>query len=264
MKRINRLLFFLLVEASSPILAGEFDLNEASFHTDGRNFALGGTLCTATPNKNHEISIHYLLPYQLKDLSTRSLKIGQKAFGINWEGLWFQKGNAAYEENTLCLRSSRKLSGSILLGVGGYFYRFSTLAGKKGSSWFGEVESKYQLSDKVEISLLLINPAGARMIVSDKSVPVSRSAHGGLSLFPVKSTMVVTELEIRSNQDPAVHFGLEYELCESLILRTGVSSSPFCPSWGIGGKRKKISYAYAGNLHSVLGLSSCFSLYYQW
>jgi hypothetical protein len=58
--------------------------------------------------------------------------------------------------------------------------------------------------------------------------------------------------------------GVEYVLSDAFVLRTGFSTNPLMPSWGIGGKLKKFGYSWAGNLHPILGFSNGFSLRYIW
>jgi hypothetical protein len=263
---IHRIALILLITASIQTNAYSIDytLNGSFWQKDGRSIGLGGGINASEQGAIEGISISYSLPYLLKPLSTRSVKVAHQTKWMNLDGLWSQTGDAVFMENYLALGVSRNLSEHFTLKVKAGYYHYALIKGGKGSTFLSEIGCKYKLYDKMQINLYLFNPTGAKIKRAEKNVTLCQSFHLGEIFYPVKNMEGLFEIEKNQLEKTIYHLGLEYSLCETFILRTGLSGMPLKPSWGIGGKFNRFKYALGANSHPVLGFSTCFSLYYNW
>ena len=264
MIRIKTLLIYLIIFCLITILNEVYALNGTTWYKDGRSIALGGGMNAIEQTESSGIAINYSLPYNLKELSTRSMKFTYKPKWLGMEGFWSQTGNVVFMENYFAFGASRHLTESFILGVKGGYYHYSSINGTKGSIWLAEILCSYRLSEKIQVSIYLFNPTGATINQSENSIPMDQSFHFGMSYYPVKKTELLVEIEKHQKTPLIGHLGIETSIWESFILRAGLSSKPFCPSWGIGGKIHRFTYALGGTIHPVLGFSSCFSIQYIW
>ena len=231
---------------------------------DGRSVALGGGINALEPEATNGLFIAYNLPYQLKELSSRSLKA---AFETNWmdlEGGWTQTGDEVYMENYVSMSAARNLSGTFRLRAKVGFYNYALITGEKGSTLLSEIGCIIRLYEKMQLNVYAFNPSGSRINLSENNLPLSQSIHVGLNFKPVKKLEGLLEIEKVLEQSPILHMGLEYILCDELVLRTGLSGIPIMPSWGIGGKIRRLHYSLGANSHPTLGYCTCFSIYYNW
>jgi hypothetical protein len=264
MKRLTGLLIGLLFLIQSNIHGNGRSVLGSTWQPDGRSISLGGGRNAAEPDTGNGISLSYLIPYQLIDLSSRSLKTNLRTQWMELEGSWTQTGDAVFRENYLALGAARALSGSLTLGVKTGYYRYDLINGEMGSVLLSEIQCRYRPARKMEISAYLFNPTGASLKRFEERVPLQQTFHLGISYLAARDLEILTELEKIQPGICLWHLGLEYALGRSFFLRTGLSTPTLQPSWGIGGSIHRFRYALGGNLHPLLGLSSCFSLNYSW
>lgn len=263
---MQRLYILLLCQifCNHLYLIGETSLNGANFYKDGRSIALGGGFNAIEKPVVSGVSISYLIPYNLNELSTRSIT---GTFITKWMGLdgqWAQTGSEIFMEDYLAFGASRQLSKTFKLGIKGDYYHYATINNTKGSTLLSEIYCYYNPFDKMEVCIYLYNPTGSKVQKSGELIPLNQSFHFGGTFFPVKNTELLFEFEKPQKQDLIFHLGFESSVWETFIIRAGLSTQPLMPSWGIGGKIRHFKYAIGGNMHPVLGLSSCFSLQYNW
>ncbi len=84
----------------------------------------------------------------------------------------------------------------------------------------------------------------------------------GVLYQPVKSVMLIGEIQKDLDFDEVVKIGLEYEIVQSVWLRTGISTNPFKAAFGAGTKWKQFGLDYAFNDQTDLGSIHEFSLQY--
>lgn len=183
---------------------------------------------------------------------------------MNLDGLWAQTGDAVFMENFLALGASRNLSESFLIGVKAGYYHCTTISEKKGFALLSEILCKYRLNEKMQLSIYLFNPTGSKLKQAEDCISINPSFHLGGSFYFTKKAEWLLEIEKTQKKDPIGHLGFEYAAWKTFIIRTGLSTQPLRPSWGIGGQIQHFRYALGGNIHPTLGLSTCFSLYYNW
>ncbi|GAA0881194.1 hypothetical protein GCM10009119_41640 [Algoriphagus jejuensis] len=82
----------------------------------------------------------------------------------------------------------------------------------------------------------------------------------GVSYLPIESLRVLAELEKDVELDPIFKVGIEYELREWIILRTGVNSNPSRLSFGLGIRKNRFGFDYAYGQNSSLGRTHHVSL----
>lgn len=264
MQIVRLLLIILILVYSEAAFNRALALNNSSLYQDGRSTALGGGRNAIEEWDSGGFIISYLLPYNLKDLSTRSVQLKFKTHHTKVESSWAQIGDLTMQENYISLGASRSLSKSISFGVKGGYYFFTTINQEKGSTLMSELNFIYSMSEELLASIYLFNPTGAKIKLSGGRYAMFQSFHFGLQYNPTKKATLLTEIEKQQNSELKGHFGIETAIIESLKLRVGFSVKPLMPSWGIGGTLKHFSYSLGGNSHPILGLSSCFTLKYNW
>lgn len=263
MKRIITLTI-LTIGFNTKMHCEDFSLNGKLWQKDGRSMALGGGMNAMEQPASNSISVNYHLPYHLKELSTRNIKVKGKTRWMNLEGLWSQSGDIVFRENYLSLGAEKSLSGSLLAGAKAGYYHFSQINGEKKFTMLSEVLCKYRPNENLQISLYLFNPTGSGIKKEGSRICLQQSFHVGGSFYPTKKTEWILEFEKSQKEKLIGHLGFEYAAWDSFILRTGLSAKPLRPSWGIGGRLHHVTYGLGGDIHPVLGLSTCFSLYYNW
>lgn len=244
--------------------ANEHVLNEAALHTNARGFALGGLLCDYEPSTTTEMELTYLIPFQLNELSIRKVAFSKNIFALGWKFNWYQSGNSDWMENNLRLHVGKKLSEALYLGVDVCLLLLDNVEEGAVSTCFAELDGQYRLSEKVGMSFLITNPSSAYFKSAGELIPLSISAHFGVQYTPVSKSRIYLEMAGQLRQAAQGHLGVEYKLLDAFILRTGFSTSPWMPSWGIGGAVSQFHYSWGGNLHPILGFSNGFTLTYRW
>lgn len=246
------------------ISAVEYALDETSLHTNAHGLSLGGLVCDLEAKPTDFLECTYLLPYQLKELSVRKLNVFLKRLGLEWSFGWVQSGNMDWMENTMNLHLGKQLNEHLQVGAEFDVLLQSDVAENKATACFAQVDCWYELSDSFMFGLTLINPGGGRLRTENTEVPLGSAAFLATRFSPAKSCLIFAEVGLWLNQRVKKHFGVEWILNDAFILRTGVSTFPVMPSWGIGGTLRRFRYSWGGNLHPILGFSNGFTLDYNW
>jgi len=260
MRNANRLILLLQILTISPIYSQKYSLNEACLLKDARSIALGGGIHANEQTELKTISINYFIPYQLKGLSTRSIRILHPTKWFSLDGSWAQTGDAIFQENYIALGFLKNVSQTFSIGVKAGYYYYQSTKGNHGSTLLSEINCNYQVYEKLQVGAYIFNPTGAKI----ENVRLSQSLHIGSSYSLTEKTDIVSEIEKQGQEEIIWHAGLEYAICETFFVRTGFSALPLKPSWGIGGILKRFTYALGGNIHPALGFSTCFSIHYRW
>jgi len=259
---VKKLCFLLTLFCVQGIYADEYELNEFSLHADASKFALGGLVCNYEPLMTDKLGITCLVPFQLKELSTRKLSLIKNALGLSWSVDWYQSGDADWMENNLGLHIEKKIGEHLWLGVQGWFLIVDTYNVNSRSTCFAELDCRYILSDRFRIAFLLMNPGGARITSEIGKIPLSSTAHLGMRYSPANKCRLFCEMAVPLKHTVRGQLGMEYSINDAFILRIGLSSRPLMPTWGLGGKVNRFQYSWGGSLHPVLGISNGFTLDY--
>lgn len=257
-------LILLLFRGFTSVQGEDSTLSESLWLKDARSISLGGGMNAIDKSASQGLSVSYFVPYQLFELSSRSIKIAQKTRWMDLDGIIVQTGDEVFMENYISIGASRSLSGSFIMSVNAGYYHCKAVSVENASTWLSELSCQYKPCDKLQIYLYLFNPTGSKIKRGDDLIRMNQSFHLGGSFSPVKKIEWLTELEKVQSKRIIWHLGIEYAVWDVFCIRTGLSANPVRPSWGIGGTLHRFKYALGGNIHPVLGLSSCFSLYYIW
>lgn len=264
MKHSKGLITLILTAQTLLVNAENTMMGSTSAQMDGRSIAMGGSIKSVDTQDSQEISMTYFLPFQLVELSTRSLKVSKQASWANLEGKWSQTGDAVFRENRLSLGLAKNLSKTLILQLRSSYYHYLLITGEKGSAILAEMGCEYQLSETMDVGLYVFNPTGSRIYQAENEYPISQSFHLGLSFTPTRKMEATLEFEKMLEQTSTFHLGLEYAIIDLLCLRVGLSGKPLQPSWGIGGRMNRIKFALGASSNATLGYSSCFSIHYLW
>lgn len=242
----------------------EYDINGTALQRNARDMALGGMVCTLEDEPYRSLECTYLMPFMLKELSIRSIRFHTEGLGLGWTIGGTQSGNTDWMESIGRIHLDKRLSDILHIGAEFDFLWQQDVTGQNAWALFPQVDCWYVLTEKYAIGATLLNPAGASINTALGKVPMCIAAFLAGRCKPVANCSIFGEIGGWTNQRIMGHMGMEYVLNESFILRTGFSSNPLIPSWGIGGKVKKFQYSLCGNIHPLLGLSNGFSLQYIW
>jgi len=264
MKQIIVLLFLILYGTSNHLFCKNSIFTKASCQKDGRSMALGGGVFGLEQSDSTAIFLSCQLPYNLSELSTRSIKLTTPTKWMKLNVLWAQTGDAVFLENYLSLGTSRYLSGSFMLEIKAGYYQYSLINDENGGTLLSEINCSYKLNEKFKIDIYIFNPTGSRIDKKENDIPLYQSFHLGVSFSTTEKAEWLFEIEKVQQERPIWHLGFEYAIWDTFILRTGLSANPLKPSWGIGGQLHRLKYSLGGNVHPALGLSSCFTISYNW
>jgi hypothetical protein len=82
----------------------------------------------------------------------------------------------------------------------------------------------------------------------------------GISYLPSESLRLMAELEKDIELAPVFKAGIEYELNQWILLRTGISSNPARLSFGLGLRKDRFGFDYAYGQNTALGRTHHLSL----
>lgn len=82
----------------------------------------------------------------------------------------------------------------------------------------------------------------------------------GIAYLPGESLKILAEIEKDIELDPVFKAGIEYQLREWIVLRTGISSNPSRLSFGLGIKKEQFGFDYAYGQNTSLGRTHHLSL----
>jgi len=226
--------------------------------------ALGGGMIGIEQSDSTEISLNCQLPYNLRELSIKSIKLSNPTRWMKLDVFWAQTGDAVFLENYLSLGASRYLSESFMLGIKAGYYHYSLINKEKGSTLLSEIKCSYKLHEHFEIDIYIFNPTGSKISKGENNILLYQSFHIGGLFSTTEKAEWLFEIEKVQQEKLIWHLGFEYVVWNTFILRTGLSANPLKPSWGIGGQIHRLKYSLSENVHPVLGFSSCFTIGYNW
>lgn len=118
---------------------------------------------------------------------------------------------------------------------------------------------QYRPNEKTALGIHLFNPTRSN-ISSNKSDTITTTLRAGASYSPFEKLLLGIEIEKHIDKNPVFKAGIEYQLFESLFLRTGISTNPVQNTFGLGYKMRKIFADIAFTHHQILGFTPHFSL----
>ena len=118
---------------------------------------------------------------------------------------------------------------------------------------------QYKPFEKLTIGAHVFNPFRTKAGQFQNDT-LTTSFKAGAGYTPSGKLFIGIELEKHPDHEPFLKSGIEYQLIESIYLRTGISTNPVMNTFGIGYKIGRISADVAFTRHQILGFTPHFSL----
>ncbi|WP_424963749.1 hypothetical protein [Ekhidna sp.] len=172
--------------------------------------------------------------------------------GIGNAGVGFYKfGDDLYSEQRLHLAFGNKIQ-MVSLGVGLDLlqYNVSTVGTNRAMAiqFGGVAEITPQL--RFGAHIFNLNQAEINSETGEKAPTVMKA---GISFLPSEELIINAEVEKDLDFDEVFKAGIEYQIIESVYLRTGISTEPFLGAFGVGFHPKNLKFDYAFSNDSRLG-----------
>ncbi len=116
-----------------------------------------------------------------------------------------------------------------------------------------------QLTEKFWLGAQLFNISQSK-ISKDQEEMFPSFITLGISYRPLDILILNIESQKNIDNNPYLKFGLEYQVVNSVFIRTGINSESWRNYFGVGLSMKKIRVDYGLNSHAVLGLSHNLSM----
>ena len=172
----------------------------SDLHADARMLATGGNKIPYLTNAESELSLHYILPYQLKELSCRRLQVTVPIQNTLLNTELEQAGDPVFQETFIYVGAGKQLSKSVFLKIQGGYYHLNTAAGTTGHSLFAELLCLYHPLSGLTIGCYLFNPTGATIKSAMGTGQLPQACNFGSSYQPMKDIVVLFEAEKQSEE----------------------------------------------------------------
>jgi hypothetical protein len=226
--------------------------------------SLGGIRCRFNTYELHQLQFDIYIPYGLNALSKRELSFlgNMHELGINCAIA--QEGNADLNTTSIALGMSKRLSSSYYAGIKGTYIQTSSETENPANLLLIEINGVWSIAPTLQAALFILNPNASSLQNKERRHTVSSAAYTGIKYHLNDQSQLYGEVDLLLHQKPRIRFGLQFTPCRELRLKVGIADKPWTPSWGFGIQNKRLSFNYAANCHQVLGLSSGFSVCYNW
>lgn len=172
----------------------------------------------------------------------------------------FRFGDELFSEQRVNLAVSHKLD-RVSLGAGVDYLQYNVSTVGTKSALLIEFGGVAEITDQVWFGAHVFNINQAELSFTEREkLPVVMKA--GISFRPSAELMINLETEKDLDFDEVFHLGLEYQLIETVYLRTGFNTSPFNGAFGLGFYPKQFQFDYSfsedANLGSIHEISVSF------
>jgi len=253
------ILCFLLGSISSIAQHKQFPILG---HANADLLATGWRMISYEMTLKNTLSVHYILPFEMKELAIKSIQGSFYKGTIGWNAGINQTGDEILQETAAYLGCGKKLTDAVYLKITGGYYSTEAINGLTGRTLYAELLCLYSPMPQLSIGSLLINPTASKIKSDAGVINLNQSYHVGLSYHPLQKINLLLEIGKTLGTDISGHIGLTYEMLHTLSIRLGLIGSPILPTWGIGGRTGPIDYAVGWSLHPTLGMTSGISLTY--
>jgi len=210
--------------------------------------------------KHFSLGFHHENKFVVPEYSLHALAltipVKPGTLGISYSYFGYEK----YNESKIGLGIGRSFGDKLAAGVQTNLHHIY-LSNEFGNRNTITVEGgiQYKPDDKVSFGIHVFNPSRSR-ISAYNSDTLTTTFRAGTSYSPFKKLILGFEIEKHIDKQPIYKGGIEYQLFESLFLRTGIFTNPVQNTFGLGYKIKKISADIAFTHHQILGFTPHFSL----
>lgn len=245
-------------------LIPELSFANLPWSTNAESIGTGVTIIDYNKAPASGISVFYMIPYQLTELSTRKL-MADKYIGSNLFSFELaQSGDKTLNETLITISAARLLSEKFYIKIGCSNFHIKSLYGAKGNTIFTEVQFLYQPFSSLIIGSQLFNPTGSVIKADIRDYKLDRSFRIGSNFFPIKKLSFIIEYEKTLGEKPIWHLGSEYDIMNALKIRFGLSGEPLIITWGLSLKHKTFMFSTGAIQHPILGITTAFSVKHYW
>jgi hypothetical protein len=231
--------------------------------SDSGNIGTGGNHIIYEMNKNGYISAGYVCPYQLNELSIRTLEIMLPVSGTDIAGALGQCGDEVFNETLVLIEAGKLLSEKIYLSVECGLYSVNSVISEGGSTVLTNLKMLYKPAENLIIGTYVFNPIGLEIKRQSANIKTGQSFHTGFRFDPVESFSFILEYSRFIGKYSTLSLGADYAILRTFHLKGGVSLNPVIPSWGIGWNTNKLALSFAISRHPVLGVTPAVSINYN-
>ncbi|MEI7596226.1 MAG: hypothetical protein WCK02_10800 [Bacteroidota bacterium] len=172
-------------------------------------------------------------------------------------------GYKLFNQSRIGLAYGKRLSEKISIGI--QLNYLQTVTGEnygKSGALAAEIGFYSKISKNTSFATHIFNPTRAKVSKYYNEQYPTLIKLGFLNKFSDKTNITI-ELQKDLNFKPSVNGGIEYHLAKPIYIRLGISSNPFYNTFGIGLEFNRFVIDFSARYHSMLGLSSQFSLNYK-
>jgi hypothetical protein len=205
------------------------------------------------------LGFHHENKFAVQEFSMHALgltiPVKPGTFGVSYT--YF--GYKVYNESKLGLGFGKKFGEKFSAGLQinlHHVYLEADYDGRNALSF--EAGIQYKPINDLVLGVHVFNPTRSTISVNDMDT-IPAIFRAGLRYKPMEKLVAAIETEQRSDFSIGLKTGLEYQLYESLYLRSGVSGKPYRLTFGIGYLMNKISADIAFTYHEILGFTPHFS-----
>ena len=208
--------------------------------------------------KESEISAGFDHRFGIKELSTVDLAVAWKTkFGTAGLGI-SRFGGKLFNQQQLGLGFSNTL-GIVSLGAKIDWFQTNIEGFGTGNSLIFSLGGVAELGPKFFLGAHFSNLNRARLSQNNE-LRLPTTVQMGISYLPSESLRLMAELEKDIELAPVFKAGIEYELNQWILLRTGISSNPARLSFGLGLRKDRFGFDYAYGQNTALGRTHHLSL----
>ncbi len=184
-----------------------------------------------------------------------SSKIGTFGLSANYFGY------SLYNETKIGLAYARKFGNKFTIGIQFDYMRFFIAENGQKNIFTLEAGFQYKPWKVLTFAAHIYNPIPYKMDkVFNERLPTIVKL--GVGYEPSPKVLLAVEYEQDINYKPQFKGGIEYRPIKYLHLRTGVQTTPFTFSFGLGTNVKGLSIDVGSSYHPVLGFTPQMSFRY--
>jgi hypothetical protein len=217
---------------------------------------------------NFSIGFHhenkYVVPQAALHALALTIPVKPGTFGLSYT--YF--GYSLYNESKIGLGFGRSFGEKFSAGIQmNYHYIYVSpayLSGEYENRHALTVEGgiQYKPSPKLRIGIHVFNPSRSHLSPMNTDTLIT-TLRAGISYSPVEKLWMAIETEKSLSYKLRIKSGIEYKLNKGLSLRTGIITSPFQNSFGLGFNISRINADVAFSHNEILGFMPHFSLQFR-
>ncbi|MFA3781674.1 hypothetical protein ABRY23_01260 [Melioribacteraceae bacterium 4301-Me] len=203
---------------------------------------------------NFQIGVYYSpSPFELKELANGFSSITEPLkFGVLSAGFMFY-GYELYKENKLSFSFSKKLFENFLAGLTINYHSLSIAKYGTAKSFSLNIGTIAKITKNFQAGFYIENITKSTFANQPNQIPTNLWV--GAMYIPIQPIKLFFALQKDIDYDPSFRFGIEYEIIDYLLLRSGFNNYPSTYNLGIGIVWKFLEFDYALFTHQDLGLT---------